>query len=179
MVCPPPSVAHLLYTFRKINSSEPKPSCRPALRSHRDGCLLEGLQSCAFCPLLDQHSTLIAIKSCSGSPVTFPLSRNQSGRELMCPGHRLSISLTHTSALTVTLCCALTCAHISISSIPSLHFIAPSPVSLVVGLSVGPWISLLSDMHIYQSTDTYMYTHTLLCSFTVNQWSRSLLRQVL
>lgn len=47
-------------------------------------------------PRLDGGNSLIAIKSRSGSPVTFLLSCNQSGRELMHPGHMLFISLTHT-----------------------------------------------------------------------------------
>lgn len=90
-----PSATHLLNTPWEINSSQPELSCRPVQHSHRDGCLPGALQRLALCPRLDGGSSLIAIKSRSGSPVTFPLSCNQSGRELMRPGHRLSISLTH------------------------------------------------------------------------------------
>ena len=70
--------------------------------SRRDGGLLRALQRPALCPRLDGGSSLIAIKSRSGSTVTFPLSCNQSGRQLMRPGHRLSISLTHTNKHTHT-----------------------------------------------------------------------------
>lgn len=64
---------------------------------------------------LNGGSTWIAIKSRSGSAVTFLLSCNQSGGELMCPGHRLSISLAQRHTCWVIAQCAVMCTLLSFS----------------------------------------------------------------
>lgn len=64
------------------------------------GVLLVFTQSWHFAglhPQLHRSNSQIPVQSCSGAPVTFLLSCNQSERVLMLNGHRLSISLTHTN----------------------------------------------------------------------------------
>lgn len=62
------------------------------------------LHGLALCPQPDAGTSLIAIKSRSGSPVKFLLSCNRSGRELMFPGSQaIHLSRTHTHIYAMTL----------------------------------------------------------------------------
>lgn len=121
-----------------------------------------------LCPRLDSGSSLIAIKSCSDSPVTFPLSCNQSGRDLMHPCHRLSISLTCTPPHTHGAVETLHCSHVHASFVPSvLSFIISPLVLLLFKLSVSLWFLKYTHARTRSEAQTHLYT------FIGNQSPRS------
>lgn len=156
-----PSATHLFSTPWEVNSSQPELSCRLVQCSHYDVGLLGAMRRLVLCPRLDSGSSLIAIKSCSDSPVTFPLSCNQSGRDLMHPRHRLSISLTCTPPHTHGAVETLHCSHVHASFVPSvLSFIISPLVLLLFKLSVSLWF--FSFLEVHTCTHTLRSTDTLI-----------------
>lgn len=158
-----PSATHLFSTPWEVNSSQPELSCRLVQCSHYDVCLLGAMRRLVLCPRLDSGSSLIAIKSCSDSPVTFPLSCNQSGRDLMHPRHRLSISLTCTPPHTHGAVETLHCSHVHASFVPSVLSFIISPLVLLL-FTVVLLVSWSTHMHAHAPKHRHTYTHLLAIS---------------